>query len=86
MNNQEKHYKRVIEAFLFASTSPVSEQVLIKLLPEGTDLKTILAGLKVDYSDRGIILVKSGLSWSFRTAQDVSKLLNKEIEKSWVFF
>lgn len=82
MNNQDKHYGRLVEAFLFASSGPISEQVLNKLLPEGIDLKLILANLKTDYADRGVILVKSGVSWSFRTAHDVSKLLNKEVEKA----
>lgn len=69
---------RIVEAILFASSAPVGEVELIERLPEGTNIPEILEDLTRMYSCRGVNLVKVGGKWAFRTAPDLSFLLQKE--------
>jgi len=80
MSEIDPQHIRLIEAYIFASTEPVTERALQNRLPEDTDLKVILTELKATYEGRGVILVQSGKSWAFRTAEDISELLNREVE------
>ena len=75
----QKH-KRLVEALLFASGEPMTERMLANRLPEGANVKALLAELRTDYEDRGVNLNKAGTSWAFRTAPDLSEFLNKEVE------
>jgi segregation and condensation protein B len=49
-------------------------------LPNDVDLSALLVELQTHYESRGVNLVRAGKSWAFRTAQDVSELLNKEVD------
>jgi segregation and condensation protein B len=69
---------RMAEAILFASAEPVSERALASRLPQGADLEVILHTLQQEYSGRGINLVKVGVNWAFRTADDLGFLLQRE--------
>lgn len=69
---------RMVEAIIFASAEPVPEKALADRLPEGCDLKAVIAELQLAYSNRGVNLVKIGKNWGFRTADDLSFLLQKE--------
>ena len=69
---------RVIEALLFASAEPLSEQALASALPEGVKVADLLAELRQDYEGRGVNLVKVSGKWQFRTAADLSFLLRKQ--------
>ena len=71
---------RLLEAILFASPDPVTEKVLARRLPDGVDVTHLLQELKLDYEERGINLIQAGGSWAFRSAVDLSNLLNREIE------
>ena len=72
---------RILEAILFASSEPVSERVLKGRLPEGSDLKDLLAELKGFYSNRGMHLVSVGKkAWAFRTAPDLAEHLRIDTE------
>jgi len=73
---------RIIEACLFASAGPVAEKSLIRRLPEGTDIEPLLEQLVEHYAGRGVNLVKAGGSWAFRSAPDMTALLNREVEVS----
>lgn len=73
---------RLLEAVLFASSEPVSERALERRLPEGTNLKPLQKELMRLYDGRGIVLVRRGGSWAFRTAPDLGQRLNLEIEVS----
>ena len=70
---------RIIEALIFASPEPVSERAIQSRLPDDVDLSALLVELQTHYESRGVNLVRAGKSWAFRTAQDVSELLNKEV-------
>ena len=73
---------RLLEAVLFASSEPVSERALAHRLPEGVNVKPLLRELRGFYDGRGVILVRRGGSWAFRTAPDLGQRLNLEVEVS----
>ncbi len=69
---------RMVEAILFASAEPLNEVVLKERLPKNMDLRAILDDLQMLYSSRGVNLVQVAGKWAFRTATDLSFLLQKE--------
>ena len=71
--------RRIVEALLFASDAPIGVDALAERLPEGTDIPAILSSLKDEYAERGVVLVKVGGKWIFRTAEDLAFLLRKEV-------
>ncbi len=75
----QKH-KRLVEALLFASAEPMTERMLGNRLPDGANVKGVLAELRTEYAERGVNLNKAGSSWAFRTSPDLSDFLNKEVE------
>ncbi|MBK5962025.1 SMC-Scp complex subunit ScpB [Rhodoplanes elegans] len=69
---------RLLEALLFAASEPVEEKALAKRLPAGTDVKSGLKRLQLEYAPRGVNLVRIGTKWAFRTANDLAWLLTHE--------
>ncbi len=69
---------RMAEALLFAAAEPLDEKALATSLPQGADLKGILAELQRIYEQRGVTLVCVAQKWQFRTAPDLAFLLRKE--------
>ncbi|MFD0917897.1 SMC-Scp complex subunit ScpB [Pseudahrensia aquimaris] len=69
---------RMVEAMIFASSEPVAEKAIADHLPDGADVKAALADVQASYASRGINLVRVGDAWAFRTADDLSFLLQKE--------
>lgn len=69
---------RMAEAIVFASAEPVSIKAIEDRLPAGTDVRTVMEELQAIYQTRGVNLVKVGDSWAFRTASDLSFLMNRE--------
>ncbi|MHA7882736.1 SMC-Scp complex subunit ScpB [Nitratireductor rhodophyticola] len=69
--------KRMVEAIVFASAEPVPEKVLAERLPDGTDIAEALKELQGEYEKRGVNLVRVENSWAFRTASDLSFLMNR---------
>jgi segregation and condensation protein B len=80
MSDIDPLHMRIIEALIFASPEPVSERAIQSRLPDDVDLSELLIELQTHYESRGVNLVRAGKSWAFRTAQDVSELLNKEVD------
>jgi segregation and condensation protein B len=80
MSDIDPLHMRIIEALIFASPEPVSERAIQSRLPNDVDLSALLIELQTHYESRGVNLVRAGKSWAFRTAQDVSELLNKEVD------
>ena len=68
---------RIVEALLFAASEPLNEQALGQSLPPDTDVGALLAELQQHYEGRGVNLMKVAGKWQFRTAKDLSFLLNK---------
>ena len=69
--------ERIIEALLFSSQDPVSIKRLENILPEASEVETIIANLQKKYEGRGINLKRSGAFISFRTAKDLEYLFNE---------
>ena len=69
---------RMVEAILFAAAEPVPGRVLAERLGEGADVAAVLEEVRRFYALRGVNLVAVGDSWAFRTAPDLSFLLQKE--------
>ena len=73
--------RRIVEALLFASASPVSEADLKKQVGKDADLADILVDLAAEYATRGVNLLNVAGGWAFRTAEDLGHLLQKEREE-----
>ena len=69
---------RLVEAMLFAASEPLSEKDLAARLPQGTDVQDALKRLQQDYAPRGVNLVRVAGKWAFRTAEDLSFLLERQ--------
>ena len=67
--------ERQVEAILFAASEPLDVETIEKRIQTSVDLKKILENLKAIYKKRGINLVCIKDKWSFRTADDLSKLM-----------
>ncbi len=67
--------ERQIEAILFAASEPLDVETIEKRIQTTMNLKKILDNLQETYKKRGINLVCIKNKWSFRTAEDLSKLM-----------
>ena len=74
----EPQHLRLLEAILFAAADPVSEDAIASRLPEGVDVKALIAELQSHYADRGVNLTRVAGKWAFRTAQDLGNILRVE--------
>ena len=68
--------ERQIEAILFAASEPLDIETIEKRVKTNTNIKKILENIKQIYKSRGINLVCIKNKWSFRTAEDLSKLMS----------
>ena len=68
--------ERQVEAILFAASEPLDLETIEKRVQTTTNLKKILESLQTIYKKRGINLVCIKNKWSFRTAEDLSKLMS----------
>tara|TARA_B100002019_G_C21001672_1_gene465624 strand:- start:36 stop:677 length:642 start_codon:yes stop_codon:yes gene_type:complete len=75
----KKNEKNLIEAILFSASEPLDVGTIKSKVKSGTDVLKILYELQKDYQDRGIRLVNLADKWSFRTSDDLSAKLKKEI-------
>ena len=75
--------ERQVEAILFAASEPLDTETIEKRIQSSTNLKKVLKNLQDTYKKRGINLVCIKNKWSFRTAEDLSKLmaLQKSVHK-----
>lgn len=70
--------ERMVEAMLFASAQPVTLRDLADRLPQGADPAEAVARLRRRYEGRGIQLTRVGDAFAFRTAPDLSFLMQTE--------
>jgi segregation and condensation protein B len=68
---------RLAEAAVFASPEPLTWQKLQPLLPRDLDPAIVFAALEKHCAERGVILVKAGDGWTFRTAPDLGAKLRE---------
>ncbi|MDC1151981.1 SMC-Scp complex subunit ScpB [Pelagibacteraceae bacterium] len=67
--------ERQVEAILFAASEPLDIETIEKRIQTSSNIKKILQNIKDMYKNRGINLVCIKNKWSFRTAEDLSKLM-----------
>jgi segregation and condensation protein B len=69
---------RLVEALLFAAGEPLSEEMLVQRLDEGTEIGPLLRELAETYDGRGVNLVRLAGGWTFCTAPDLASQLRIE--------
>ena len=67
--------ERQVEAILFAASEPLDIETIEKRIQTSFNLKKVLDNLQKIYKKRGINLICIKNKWSFRTADDLSKLM-----------
>ncbi|SDZ13286.1 segregation and condensation protein B [Jannaschia faecimaris] len=70
--------ERMVEAILFASSSPVTVGELHARLPHGCDAPAALEQLVKRYDGRGVRIARVGDAWAIRTAADLAFLMTRE--------
>jgi segregation and condensation protein B len=70
---------RLLEALLFAAAEPMDEKTLASRLPGDADVKASLRALQMEYAPRGVNLVNVAGKWAFRTANDLSWLMARDV-------
>ena len=68
--------ERQIEAILFAASEPLDIETIEKRLQTNSNITKLLEKIKDNYKRRGINLVCIRNKWSFRTAEDLAKLMS----------
>ena len=68
--------ERQVEAVLFAAEEPLDLESIQARLNTITNLEKILESLQKQYKNRGINLICISNKWSFRTASNLSKVMN----------
>lgn len=69
---------RMIEALLFAAAEPLDIDSIAARLPEGADVGALIEDLQKMYALRGVNLVRLANKWMFRTADDLTFLMERE--------
>lgn len=72
---------RILEAVIFASAEPQDEARLASYLKAGDDIAGLLAELQGIYEGRGVSLLKVAGKWAFRTAEDLSWVLERHAKQ-----
>ncbi len=73
--NSISKIERQVEAILFSASEPLDVETIEKRINVNSDLTKVLKKIQDNYKNRGINLVCIKDRWSFRTAQDLSKLM-----------
>jgi segregation and condensation protein B len=68
--------ERQVEAILFAASEPLDIETIEQRTQIHKNIKKILETIKETYKNRGINLVCIKNKWSFRTSEDLSKLMS----------
>ena len=81
--NNISESEREVEAILFAAAEPLDIESIEQRVSKKNNILKILEKLQQTYSKRGINLVCISKKWSFRTSENLSKLMsqNKSVEK-----
>ena len=74
--NNSLNQERQIEAILFAAEEPLDIETIQSRINKKVDVLKIFESLKKQYSTRVINLICIANKWSFRTATDLSNLMN----------
>jgi segregation and condensation protein B len=69
---------RILEALLFAAPEPLALTALAQHFAANEDVGALLEELQGLYAGRGVNLVRVAGKWAFRTAEDLSFLLERQ--------
>lgn len=70
---------RMLEALLYASAEPVSEEEIAGRMPQEADVEGLLFELQAAYAGRGVNLRRIAGRWAFRTAEDLAFLFSRDV-------
>ena len=70
--------ERQVEAILFAAEEPLDIKSIQEKIKTNSNISKILDSLESQYKNRGVNLVCFSNKWSFRTAANLSKLMQKQ--------
>ena len=81
--SQVMNGERQVEAILFAADEPLDLESIKRMITVKCNVLKVLESLERQYKNRGINLVCISKKWSFRTASNLSKLMNlqKSVQK-----
>ena len=68
--------ERQVEAILFSASEPLDIETIEKRVQGSANIKKILENIREIYKKRGINLICIKNKWSFRTAEDLSKMMS----------
>jgi len=68
--------ERQVEAILFSASEPLDIETIEKRIQTNTNIRKILENIRAIYKNRGINLICIKNKWSFRTAEDLSKMMS----------
>ncbi|MFL2875981.1 MAG: SMC-Scp complex subunit ScpB [Candidatus Pelagibacter sp. TMED286] len=68
--------ERQVEAILFSASEPLDVETIEKRIKTNTNISKILENIQKIYKNRGINLICIKKKWSFRTAEDLSKMMS----------
>ena len=68
--------ERQVEAILFAASEPLDIETIEERVKSTNNILKIVENIKLDYEGRGVNLVCIKNKWSFRTSEDLSKLMS----------
>ena len=68
--------ERQVEAILFSASEPLDVETIEKRVQTNVNVQKILENIKKIYKNRGINLICIKNKWSFRTAEDLSKMMS----------
>ena len=71
--------ERRVEAILFSAEEPLDIKSIEEKLKTRADIEKILNSLESQYRNRGINLICISNKWSFRTASNLSKIMNLQL-------
>ena len=74
--NNSDQLERQVEAILFAAEEPLDVESIKERLKTRANISKILDSLEKQYKNRGINLICIANKWSYRTANNLSKLIN----------
>ncbi len=75
----EFDYERMLEAIFFASKEPIGLKELNDRMPKSANISSLIKKLQIRYKNRGFNLIKVSNGYTFRTAPDLSFLLQKHV-------
>jgi len=68
--------ERQVESILFSASEPLDVETIEKRIQTNANIKKTLKNIKEIYKNRGINLICIKNKWSFRTAEDLSKMMS----------